>query len=62
MVNTAAVRFHHIAETQDKTYKTLVKCIEKDEPPKEKLDMYKAVFPYLATKGNLVVPYPYIYI
>ena len=46
IVNTAAVRIHHIAETQDETYKTLVKCIEKDEPAKEKLDMNKAVFPY----------------
>ena len=54
MVNTAAIRIHHIAETQDETYKSLVKCIEKDEPPKEKLDMYKAAFPYLAKKGNVV--------
>ena len=31
-----------------------MKFIEKDEPPKVKLNMYKAVFPYLATKGNIV--------
>ena len=45
MVNTAAVRIHHIAKTQHETYKTLVKCTEKEKPPKEKLDMFKAVFP-----------------
>ena len=31
-----------------------MKCIERVEPPKEKLDIYKAMFPYLATKGNVV--------
>ena len=53
-IDTAAVRLHHLAAANDDTYNLLIQCLTDGKQPKEKLKEFKAVYPYLATKENVV--------